>query len=193
GLGASDEQYQLAAPRRATPTRMLTIRRMASLPLSLPIPGYRGSRCEIEVQDPGGGLTLDPLARDRVAEEGDFEGGVDLGLARLPVEPAVERQKLVEGRSLDGRSRQDREGAQRRGPCRRDQDAAAERLVRRDPRTAVGALVMNGVALAHHVGEPLGILLARVLQVALEVHRRDLDRSDDPDVDETRLELEVHR
>src|SRR5262249_58723308 len=67
GLGASDEQYQLAAPRRATPTGMLTIRRMASLPLSLPIPGYRGSRCEIEVQDPGGGLTLDPLARARLA------------------------------------------------------------------------------------------------------------------------------
>src|SRR5262249_23175889 len=87
---------------RATPTRMLTIRRMASLPLSLPIPGYRGSRCEIEVQDPGGGLTLDPLARDRVAEEGDFEGGVDLGLARLPVEPAVERQKLVGGRGGAG-------------------------------------------------------------------------------------------
>src|SRR5262249_6098543 len=152
-----------------------------------------GRRWEIEVRDPGGGRTLARRARAGGAEEGDFEGGADLGLARLPVEPAVERQKLVEGRSLDGRSRQDREVAQRRGPSRRDQDAAAERLVRRDPRTAVGALVMNRVALAHHVGEPLGILLARVLQVALEVHRRDLDRSDDPDVDETRLELEVHR
>src|SRR5580765_8910205 len=100
---------------------------MASLPLSIPNPGNPGSRREVEEQEPRGGLALNALTRGRVAEEADLEGRVDLGLARLPVKSAVERQELVERRRLDGRGGQHREVAQRRGPARRDQDPASER------------------------------------------------------------------
>src|SRR6266540_6521624 len=111
---------------------------MTSLPLSIGVPGDRPGtswgrrrsgqrdRRQSEEQRPRGGLALNALAGDRVAEERDGERCVDLGLACLPIESAVEGKQLVERRELDRRGARDREVGERRRAARGNQHAATE-------------------------------------------------------------------
>src|SRR6266540_7471904 len=108
---------------------------MTSLPLSIGVPG-EGPR-ESEEQRPRGGRALDALAGDRVAEERDVERCVDLGLACLPIETAIEGKQLVERRELDLRGAQDWEVGERGRAARRDEPAGPEGLVRRDTSASV--------------------------------------------------------
>src|SRR6266542_3256612 len=107
---------------------------MTSLPLSIGVPG-EGPR-EREQQRPRGGLALNALAGDRVAEERDVERCVDLGLACLPIETAIEGKQLVERRELDLRGGEDREVGERRRAARRDEPAGPEGLARPDRRAS---------------------------------------------------------
>src|SRR6266481_3370030 len=102
---------------------------MTSLPLSNGVPG---NRCggETEQQGRGRRLALDAMAGDRVTEERDVNRHVNLSLARLPIETPVERKKLIEGRKLDLRGRQDREIRQGRAAAGRDRGADGEIQVR---------------------------------------------------------------
>src|ERR1700693_608983 len=138
---------------------------MTSLPLSIGVPGNRRGS-EAEQQRTTGRLALDALASDRVAEERDVERNVDLGLARLPVEPAVEGEQLVEGRELDLGSGQDREIAQGRGAAGGDDGARRQVLVRWDPGPAVGAPEVDRVAFERDARKTLGVRLRGVLQVS---------------------------
>src|SRR6266540_6515876 len=114
---------------------------MTSLPLSIGVPGDRPGtswgrrrsgqrdRRQGEEQRPRGGLALNALAGDRVAVERDVERCVDLGLACLPIESAVEGKQLVERRELDLRGAQDWEVGERGRAARRDEPAGPEGLV----------------------------------------------------------------
>src|SRR5262249_58542100 len=123
----------------------------------------------------------------RVPEEGDVECHLDLGFSGLAVDPAVEDQKLIEGRGLDIRGGQDRKIAERRGPPGWNDHPATEGLVRWNPGPPVGAVEVHRVALANRVRKTLRIGRGGALEVTRQDHRLNLDGRDCRDVDETGL------
>src|SRR5262249_4829486 len=110
-----------------------------------------------------------------MAEEREVECHLNLGLAGLPVDASVEREQLVERRSLDGRDRENREVVQRRGAPGGDGDARPEGLIGRNLGAAVGSAKMDVVALDDRGRKALRIARGRVLQVALQTDRLNLN------------------
>src|SRR5438445_11031528 len=125
---------------------------MTGLPLSNGVPETRRRSRKPEKQGTGRRLARDALPGNRVPEESDGESHLDLVLSGLPVESAVEREKLIEGRELDRRSGQDREVGECRRAAGRHHHSPAESLVRRNAGPPVRPGEVNRVTVDDRVG-----------------------------------------
>src|SRR5687767_13516060 len=122
------------------------------------------------------------MAGSGSTEEGEVERQADLRASRLAIDPAVERQELIEGGLLEVDGVQDGEVRKGRSSPGGHDDPGPVRLRRRDAGSAVGPPEPDRVAVDLGVRETLGIGLARVFQTALELDLLDLDRGRDADV-----------